>query len=166
MPKLLSKNLSFLVDFTNHKNSLNNITLDSFSFLGVALCFVEDYVLLILSLSKSYHFPHFLPNGKIELYRLAFFFFFKSFFLYYGHFQPCTEMERLRVPSPSYIIYRLWSTQFHLHLHLPVCIVDRKSKTLCQFNWDHFGRLRHSAGGDRGGLHSHYRIRSAFCFSC
>lgn len=40
---------------------------------GVALCFVEDYVLLILSLSKSYHFPHFLPNGKIELYRLAFF---------------------------------------------------------------------------------------------
>ena len=65
MPKLLSKNLSFLVDFTNHKNSLNNITLASFSFLGVALCFVEDYVLLILSLSKSYHFPHFLPNGKI-----------------------------------------------------------------------------------------------------
>ena len=48
MPKLLSKNLSFLVDFINHKNSLNNITLDSFSFLGVALCFVEDYVLLIL----------------------------------------------------------------------------------------------------------------------
>ena len=79
MPKLLSKNLSFLVDFTNHKNSLNNITLDSFSFLGVALCFVEDYVLLILSLSKSYHFPHFLPNGKIELYRLAFFFFLKAF---------------------------------------------------------------------------------------
>ena len=73
MPKLLSKNLSFLVDFINHKNRLNNITLDSFSFLGVALCFVEDYVLLILSLSKSYHFPHFLPNGKIELYRLAFF---------------------------------------------------------------------------------------------
>ena len=79
MPKLLSENLSFLVDFINHKNSLNNVTLDSFSFLGVALCFVEDYVLLILFLSKSYHFPHFLPNGKIELYRLAFFFFLKLF---------------------------------------------------------------------------------------
>lgn len=39
-------------------------------------------MLLILSLSKSYHFPHFLPNGKIELYRSAFFFFFLSFFLF------------------------------------------------------------------------------------
>lgn len=59
------------------------------------LGFVEDYVLLILSLSKSYHFPHFLPNGKIELYRSAFFFFFfKLFPLYYGHFQTCTEVER------------------------------------------------------------------------
>lgn len=37
MPKLLS-NLSFLVDFINHKNSLDNISLDAFSFvLGVAL---------------------------------------------------------------------------------------------------------------------------------
>lgn len=84
MPKLLS-NLSFLVDFINHKNKgLNNVTLGTFSFvLGVALCFVEDYVLLILSLNKSYHFPHFLPNGKIELYRSAFSFFSKkSFFLF------------------------------------------------------------------------------------
>lgn len=121
MPKLLS-NLSFLVDFINHRNSLDLAHFFG-CFLFCSRCglgFVEDYVLLILSLSKSYHFPHFLPNGKIELYRSAFFFFFKLFPLYYGHFQTCTEIGEIpRVPSPSYIIYQLRSTQFHLHLHLP-----------------------------------------------
>lgn len=107
------------------------------------LGFVEDYVLLILSLSKSYHFPHFLPNGKIELYRSAFFFFLSFFLFIMDIFRHAQKWRDPRVPSPSYIIYQLRSTQFHLHLHLPACIVYRKSKTLCQFNWDHFGRLRH-----------------------